>query len=293
MGRHQRDFTSSEWQHICNRGADKQDLYSTDSDRVFFLNLAAESFGRFEIDLHAYVLMTNHFHFLLHAPAGGVSEAMQRLCGRYGSAYNHRAERTGSLFTGRFRSVPITSDAQLMWTGRYIHRNPLDMIGPAALAAYRWSSLGALLGKRAVPPWLVTDTLLADWSDPDDYLAYVLEPQPSDRLAHGALRPLVATSCDEIDHAVRAVVGSTDQAFFDHGTRASDVARTLSVMLAIEMRAATPEQLAVRHSLSEPSSARRLARRGRVLVAQSAPFAHLRDCVLDTLHGPTRMSGAA
>jgi putative transposase len=293
MGRHQRDFSSSEWQHVCNRGADKQDLFSTDGDRVLFLNLAAEAFGRFAISLHAYVLMTNHFHFLLHAPAGGVSEAMQRLCGRYGSAYNHRTERTGSLFTGRFRSVPITSDAQLVAAGRYIHRNPLDMVNPSALAAYRWSSLGDLLGKRAVPPWLVTDTLLADWSTPDDYLGYVLGPQPSDRLAHGVLRPLVATSCDEIDQAVRAVVSATDPAFFDRGTQVSTVARTLSVMLAMEMRAATPDQLAVRHSLSEPSSARRIARRGRVLVAQSPSFALLRDSVLDTLHGRTSMPGAA
>jgi REP element-mobilizing transposase RayT len=293
MGRHQRDFSSSEWQHICNRGADKQDLYSADGDQVLFEDLAAEAFGRFEISLHAYVLMTNHFHFLLHAPMEGVSEAMQRLCGRYGSAYNHRTERTGSLFTGRFRSVPITSDAQLMWAGRYIHRNPLGMIGPQALAAYRWSSLGALLGKRAAPSWLVTDTLLADWPTPDRYLEYVLEPQPSDRLAHGALRPLVATSCDDIDHAVRAVVSATDPAFFDRGSRVSDVARTLSVMLAMEMRAATAEQLAARHSLSEPSSARRLARRGRVLVAQSTRFAQLRDGVLDTLHGSISMPGAA
>lgn len=293
MGRHQRDFSSSAWQHLCNRGADKQDLYSVDGDRVLFEDLAAEAFGRFGISLHAYVLMTNHFHFLVHAPDGGVSEAMQRLCGRYGSAYNRRTDRTGPLFTGRFRSVPITSDAQLMWAGRYIHRNPLDMVDPAALAAYRWSSLGALLGKRPVPPWLVTDTLLADWLVPRDYLDYVRRPQPSDRLAHGVLRPHTPTTCDDIDNAVRVVMRATDPAFFGRSTRASDVARTLSVMLAIEMRAATPEQLAVRHSLSAPDSARRLARRGRVLTSESTWFAQLRQTVLDTLHRCASLPWAA
>jgi REP element-mobilizing transposase RayT len=293
MGRHLRDFSTSEFHHLCNRGADKQDVYSADADRVLFENLAAEAFGRFDISIHAYVLMTNHFHYLVHAPHGGVSEAIQLLCGRYGSAYNHRTERTGPIFTGRFRSVPITSDAQLMWAGRYIHRNPLDMVEPSALAAYRWSSLGALLGKRPVPPWLVTETLLGDWRTPDGYLDYVRRPQPSDRLDHSGWRPLVPTTCDEIDHAVRVVMGRTDPTFFNRSVRAADVARTLSVMITMEMRAATPEQLAVRHCLSDAGSARRLARRGRVLTSESAWFAQLRESVLETIHRNATVQRAA
>jgi hypothetical protein len=284
MGRQQRDLSTSEWQHVFNRGADKQDICSADGDRVLFEELMAETFGPFDITVHCYTLMTNHFHLLTHAPEGGLSEAMQQLCGRYGSAYNQRTARTGSLFTGRFRNVPIASDAQLAWTGRYIHRNPLAIVPPGALAAYRWSSLGALLGRRAAPPWLVTDALLAGWSSPDEYLAYVLEPQPSDRLAQGVLAPLVTTSCEQIDAVVTAMVTATDPAVFGRGFRTEDVARTLCVMLAVETRAADHEQLAAHHGLSSPSSARRLARRGRVLAAGSPWFAALHAAALDTLH---------
>jgi REP element-mobilizing transposase RayT len=293
MGRHQRDLSTSEWQHIFNRGADKQDIQSADGDGVLFEELMGEVFEAFGISLHAYVLMSNHFHLLAHAPDGGLSEAMQQLCGRYGSAYNQRTARTGSLFTGRFRNVPIESDAQLAWTGRYIHRNPLSIVPPGALAAYRWSSLGVLVGRRSAPSWLVTDTLLADWSSSDDYVSYVVQPQPSDRLARGVLVPLVTTSCDEIDAAVAAVVSASDTAVFDRGMRADDVARTLSVMLAVETRAADPEQLARRHGLSSPSSARRLARRGRVLTSGSPWFAALRIGVLDALHVAPAVRSAA
>ena len=293
MGRQQRDLSTSEWQHVVNRGADRQDICSDDRDHVLFEELMGEVFALFDISVHAYALMTNHFHLLTHAPGGGLSEAMQQLCGRYGSAYNQRTERTGSLFTGRFRNVPITSDAQLVWTGRYVHRNPLAFVRPAALAAYRWSSLGALLGRRPAPPWLVTDTLLTGWSSPDQYLSYVVEPQPSDRVAHGVLAPLVTTSCDQIDAAVAAVVAATDSVAFGRGIRADDVARTLCVMLALEARAADPERLAVRHGLSSPSSARRLARRGRVLATDSPWFAALRVAVLDTLHAAGAVRSAA
>ena len=283
MGRQQRDLSTSEWQHVFNRGADRQDICSDDGDRLLFEELMAETFAPFDISVHGYVLMTNHFHLLTHAPEGGLSEAIQQLCGRYGSAYNQRTARTGSLFTGRFRNVAVTSDAQLAWTGRYIHRNPLAIVPSASLAAYRWSSLGVLLGRRAAPPWLVTDTLLAGWSSPDDYLTYVVEPQPSDRLSQGVLKPLVATSCDQIETAVAAVVSATDPKGFGRGYRADDVARTLCVMLAVETRAADPEQLAASHGLSSPSSARRLARRGRVLATGSPWFAALRAAALDTL----------
>jgi REP element-mobilizing transposase RayT len=147
MGRHHRDLTRSEWFHVYNRGADRQDIFSADGDWTLFEQLTAEAFERFAIELHAYALMTNHFHFLGRAGDGGLSEAMQRLCGRYGAAYNERTGRTGSLFTGRFQSVPITSDAQLTQTARYIHRNPLAIVPAAALDTYRWSSLGVLTGQ--------------------------------------------------------------------------------------------------------------------------------------------------
>jgi hypothetical protein len=107
------------------------------------------------------------------------------------------------------------------------------------------------------------------------------------------LRPLVPTTCDEIDQAVLVVMGRTDPTFFNRSVRAADVARTLSVTIAVEMRAATPEQLAVRHCLSEPGSARRLARRGRVLTSVSAWFWQLRESVLETIDRNANVRRAA
>ncbi len=58
------------------------------------------------------------------------------------SATNARARS----FRGRFRSVLVASDEQLVQLIRYIHRNPLSFLSLPELGAYRWSSLGAYLG---------------------------------------------------------------------------------------------------------------------------------------------------
>ncbi len=287
MGRQQRDLTSSEWNHVYNRGADKQDIHSADRDRVLFEELMGEALPRFGVSLHAYVLMTNHFHLLVHDPDGGLSEAMQRLCGRYGAAYNERVERTGSLFTGRFRNVPITSDEQLIWSARYIHRNPLAIVPARALPAYRWSSLGCYLGRRTAPSWLATDTVAAGFSGPDDHLDFVLTPQTSDRVGHGHLPALDTTTCDDIERAVIVVAGLADSDQLRRGSL-----RMLAITLAVELRAAGTNELADRYGLSDQSSVRRLARQGRVRAAESERFGTLRSAVLRELvlsgsqHGP-------
>jgi REP element-mobilizing transposase RayT len=274
MGRQRRDLTQSEWYHVYNRGADKQDIFSADSDRVLFEQLAAEAFGRFGVSLHAYALMTNHFHLLVHTPDGGLSEAMQRLCGRYGAAYNERVERTGSLFTGRFCSVAITSDAQLIWSGRYIHRNPLDIVPARALPAYRWSSLGCVLGRRTVPEWLAVGAVATGFATPDRYLQFVLTPQPSDRLDQGRLPPLRSTGCEEIERAVATVARLASPL-----EPLTGALRMLAITVALEARAADTAELAARYGLSDRSSVRRLARQGRVRTAESRAFAVMHAAV--------------
>jgi REP element-mobilizing transposase RayT len=278
----QRDLTSSDWFHIVQKGADAQDIFSAASHRSVYEELAAEAFDRFGIEMHAYAWMTNHTHQLVHAPRGGLSEAMHRLGTRYATLYNGWTDRTGPLFTARFLSVPVTSDAQLDQVARYIHRNPLAIVGARGLVDYRWSSLGALCGRRSVPNWLTTGVVMAGL-DADSYERYVLDPQPSDRFGPGDLPPSTPTGCDEIETAVAAVVGrSVDDLRRSPGTVRDD-ARTLMIMLAVECRVAGSAALADRYGLRDLRSVRRAARRGRALAVQSPIFASLRDRALSQL----------
>jgi REP element-mobilizing transposase RayT len=278
----QRDLTSSDWFHLVQKGADAQDIFSAASHRTVYEELIGDAFGPVGIELHAYAWMTNHTHQLVHAPNGGLPEAMQRLGSRYAALYNGWTDRSGPLFTARYLSVPVTSDAQLAQTARYIHRNPLAIVGTAGLVDYRWSSLGALCGRRPAPDWLATGFVMSGF-DTDAYERYVLTPQSSDRIGPGDLPPSCPTGCDEIEAAVAAVAGgSIDDSRRPSGTVRND-ARILMITLAVECRAAETAALAERYGLSDPRSVRRVARRGRVLASQSPAFNALRGRVLAQL----------
>jgi REP element-mobilizing transposase RayT len=288
----QRDLTSSDWFHLVQKGADAQDIFSAASHRFVYEDLLDDAFRRSRIELHAYAWMTNHTHQLVHAPHGGLPEALHRLGTRYASLYNGWTDRSGPLFTARYHSVPVTSDAQLAQTARYIHRNPLSIVGAQRLADYRWSSLGALCGRRSAPDWLTTGVVTSGF-DADSYERYVLTPQPSDRIGPGDLPPTTPTSCDEIERAVAAVVGrSIDDLRRSPGTVRDD-ARILMITLAVECRAAGSSALAERYGLSDPRSVRRVARRGRVVASQSPAFTVLRDRVLVVLDRAAAADGGS
>lgn len=282
MARQPRDLTQSEWFHVVQRGADRQDIFVTERDRITYETLLAEGFDRHGVEVHAYAWMSNHTHVLVRVAEGGsLSEAMHHLGSRYALAYNKATDRDGPLFTSRFHSTPVTSDAQLAHTARYIHRNPLAFVPAGALIAYRWSSLAPICGRRERPPWLASGTVAEDMTAAA-YLNYVLTPQPADRLPLGNLAPLTSTSLEEILVAVSGVTNVPLDVLSARDPRCTEL-RTLVSALALELRAADSGEIALRLGLSDRRSVRRLARRGRSLLAESARFAALRQRVLDEI----------
>jgi REP element-mobilizing transposase RayT len=67
------------WYHVTARGNERRALYRDEEDRGHFLNLVGEMGERFQVHLHAYVLMANHYHLLLELPEGNLSGGMQWL----------------------------------------------------------------------------------------------------------------------------------------------------------------------------------------------------------------------
>jgi REP element-mobilizing transposase RayT len=52
--------------HVTSRGNERRAIYRNDQDRLHFLKLVGEMIQRYGVQVHAYVLMDNHFHLLLH-----------------------------------------------------------------------------------------------------------------------------------------------------------------------------------------------------------------------------------
>ena len=76
------------WYHVMNRGAGKQTIFHNPKHYQLFLDLLREIHIRYQIQIHAYCLMPNHYHLLINTPLGNISKAMKHLDGVYTLRYN-------------------------------------------------------------------------------------------------------------------------------------------------------------------------------------------------------------
>lgn len=113
------------WYHVTTRGNDGIDIYCDAVDRRLFISLLERIAGDSEWDLHAWCLMTNHFHLVVENRHANLSDGMQRLNSVYARWFNERHRRTGHLFGNRFGSKPIAGDQQLFNTAEYVFDNPV------------------------------------------------------------------------------------------------------------------------------------------------------------------------
>ncbi len=131
-------------QHIVQRGNNRQPCFLDDHDRRRYLADLGLALHDHDVDLHAWVLMSNHVHLLATPRAdNGVSLMMQALGRRYVRWFNDRHDRSGTLWEGRFRASLVDSEAYLLACMRYIELNPVRANMVARPGDYRWSSFAA------------------------------------------------------------------------------------------------------------------------------------------------------
>src|SRR5439155_8808363 len=119
--------------------------YCTKDHRKYFLNLLGEISDIYGIEIHAYCLMSNHYHLLIHTPRANISDAMRHLNSRYTQHVNNSMDRDGSLFRGRYKAIIVSAEDYLLSVSRYIHRNPIEAKIVKNLTSYKWSSYPAYL----------------------------------------------------------------------------------------------------------------------------------------------------
>jgi putative transposase len=140
--------------HVIQRGNNRQACFYAEADYQFFLHDLAELAKRFQCEVHAYVLMTNHVHLLLTPHlARGLSLLMKMLGQRYVQYINKTYRRSGSLWDGRFRSSVIHDGRYVLACYRYIELNPVRANMVAHPIDYPWSSYAANAEGKS-PPWL-------------------------------------------------------------------------------------------------------------------------------------------
>jgi len=143
--------------HIYNRGNNRETIFKEEKNYQYFLKKFDEYLGNL-LDVYAYCLMPNHFHFLLKTKpnfrslngelrftnsngqitnskniqsknseisfAEVYTKAFKDFFICYSKSINNSYNRTGSLFQPKFKRKIITDSNHLLGIFPYIHNNP-------------------------------------------------------------------------------------------------------------------------------------------------------------------------
>lgn len=171
--------------HLYNRGVEKRDIFIDGEDYKIFLHylksyLTPPKFQKNipkgirvtgidnydlynKIQLLAYCLMPNHFHFIIkQLTEKAIIEFMKRLSNAYVKYFNTKYERIGPLFQGPYKGILIDKESYHLHLSRYIHLNPLELFknpGLKELNEYSYSSYPDYCGKRNTS-WVKKDEIL-------------------------------------------------------------------------------------------------------------------------------------
>lgn len=140
MGRRKRIEYYGAMYHIIHRGNNEDFIFRDNEEKIELLKIVGDVKEEFDFKLYAYVIMDNHYHFVIRTFNIPISEIMHRINTRYAKYYNWRKDRTGSPFEGRYRALPIQNHCYLLRLVKYIHDNPVEAKIIKDMSEYQWSS---------------------------------------------------------------------------------------------------------------------------------------------------------
>jgi putative transposase len=150
----------SAWYHVMSRGAGRKNIFRKPEHRKQFRDLLGQVSPLFQCEVHAYCLMSNHYHLLIHTPLGNLGRAMRHLNGVYTQRFNRSVGIDGPLFRGRYKAILVDADSYLLQVSRYIHRNPMEAGQDLWMADPDYSSYPFYAGRAKGCGWLETSYLL-------------------------------------------------------------------------------------------------------------------------------------
>ena len=148
--------------HIINRGNYRGDVFRGQKTRRAFLTCLDEACTRAGWRVHAWCVMSNHYHLALETPRGNLITGMQWLQSTFAQRFNRLRREHGHLFQGRYQSL-LVDPHRLGAVCHYIHLNPVRarLCPGADLAQWPWTSLTWLNAPSMRPPWYEPGSALA------------------------------------------------------------------------------------------------------------------------------------
>lgn len=128
--------------HVINRGNYRSPVFGSPGARQAFEECLFQACERSSWLLHAFVVMTNHYHLALETPLGNLVAGMHWLQATFGNRFNRLRGEHGHLFQGRYKALLVEGGKHLGMLCDYIHLNPVraGILPLARLSEYRHSS---------------------------------------------------------------------------------------------------------------------------------------------------------
>jgi REP element-mobilizing transposase RayT len=143
-----------------SRGVGRGKIFLTNDDYSRFLKYVASAREKFNLDIFAFVLMSNHYHILLRTNEANLSRTMQWIQTAYSVYYNRNHKRSGHLFQGRYKSVLVENESYWHILSLYIHLNPIRAGMVEKLSEYNWSSYHDYVNVRKRNKWVNSEAVL-------------------------------------------------------------------------------------------------------------------------------------
>ena len=183
--------------HVISRGDRGEAIYQDDEDQRLFLQFLGEVCDRTGWLMHAFVVMTNHYHLLLETPEANLVVGMKWLQGTYTQRFNRRHRLRGHLFQGRYKALLIDGEepGHFLQASSYIHLNPVRaglVKGNQPLRIYPWSSFPSYLASpRKRKEWVYVDRVFGELGHQKD--------SRGTREKYGRYMEELAKKCLEVD----------------------------------------------------------------------------------------------
>lgn len=155
---------------------DMQIVWEIMTRHLYFTHLA------FDVRIHAFLLMSNHYHLIIMSPKQNLSAAMGYFMRETSRELTQLSSRINQTYGSRFHRSLLSTPLYYLHAYKYLYRNPVSAKICSRVEDYPYSTLPALLGIRGVEVPVLDDWNWGSLEERENTLEWLNTSPPQENL---------------------------------------------------------------------------------------------------------------